>query len=547
MQILLQAWLRQDLNKRKSFLAYWRDSWHKYRAPLQWTTRTSMQWSAKSTLFRTKREFADEASFSLQSISVTLPFAFRIRNSTEYHVVRVKLDQRKQVSMRLSRLIIAIDNKLISVQDIILTIVDPHPANQNCIEIILRSGKTYRFEFEGQILCPKGSGRPPRPSNFEYLMELNRVNGFTFNDSSRFLMLPIFNRKVDDSHSKHYFVSEVTEEIADVPIDFVYALHKRLEAVSRRVIDKWVTSKQFSQHVAGPPRLQALFKSPTFLKNADLPVALAAFSGRANGLVLTHTELMPVVIDGSQLTVGQRTEVKWRESPKCLTPTMLCSVVHCNTFECIDLYKTQRSGSLPVPITHICSDHEYIATAGERYCWVWSKNNLFAPLYSIQGVSGHIVCLAMSVNFDLIVIGRTSGKLQFHSLRTGVLLRMTTIYPPKLIRITPAWGFVLIYSEAQQSLVVMDSNATKIRENYVSDRFIQCEVCRTPAGFDVAVLTTTSGSVFMFDPYYCQIGKPLFKRLGDIVSVSLSWRNKTGIVILRDKRMLAFPFPTCYN
>jgi hypothetical protein len=124
---------------------------------------------------------------------------------------------------------------------------------------------------------------------------------------------------------------------------------------------------------------------------------------------------------------------------------------------------------------------------------------------------------------------------------------MVRTYPPKLIRITPAWGFVLVYSEARHKFVVMDSNAVTIREKDVSECFIKCDVCRTQAGFDVAVLTTESGSMFMFDPYYCQIGEPLFKRLGDIVSVSLSWRKRTGIIVLRDKGMWAFPIPEDYS
>jgi hypothetical protein len=153
----------------------------------------------------------------------------------------------------------------------------------------------------------------------------------------------------------------------------------------------------------------------------------------------------------------------------------------------------------------------------------WSTEDISVPFTSVSSYRGRVLCFEASGAFDLISLG-VKNYLELYSLSKGVMLNIIEIngIEPKLIRITPGWGFVLVYGESEvPTVVILNVNGERIRSVEMPHRFSLFHVFTSRSGFDYAVVCGDDGKMILFEAYYCQSGEQIFASEERIVTFSI--------------------------
>ncbi|OHT06591.1 hypothetical protein TRFO_25336 [Tritrichomonas foetus] len=184
------------------------------------------------------------------------------------------------------------------------------------------------------------------------------------------------------------------------------------------------------------------------------------------------------------------------------------------------------SGTLNYTISHCCHDQDLIVTAGQSFTSVWSFRDLNKPLFTIPTYRESISCVQISINFDLIVVGTSDGFLQFNSIFKEKSMKIVDLngFNPLLIKISPAWGFVLVYAvsnlNGKRCFQLFSANGSRLKQLELNDNLTSIEVYKNVDGFDYAVIGTESGYLFHFEVFYLNVEKTLFKSQFPIRSIS---------------------------
>ena len=195
------------------------------------------------------------------------------------------------------------------------------------------------------------------------------------------------------------------------------------------------------------------------------------------------------------------------------------------------LYKPQekialRSGKVKYLISHAAIDDAFIATAGIQFTSFWKTNDLKNPVFTVVTYCEKISCVNLSASFDLIVSGTFDGFLQFISIKKQKSLRVIDLKNviPLVIKITPSWGFVLVYGLTKKSkkrvLSLLTSNGLRIKQIEIDEALTGLTVYSTTSGFDYAIIATESGKLYHFEVFFLNIGESFYQSEFPIKSIS---------------------------
>ena len=148
------------------------------------------------------------------------------------------------------------------------------------------------------------------------------------------------------------------------------------------------------------------------------------------------------------------------------------------------------------------------------------------PVFTVVTYCEKISCVNLSASFDLIVSGTFDGFLQFISIKKQKSLRVIDLKNviPLVIKITPSWGFVLVYGLTKKSkkrvLSLLTSNGLRIKQIEIDEALTGLTVYSTTSGFDYAIIATESGKLYHFEVFFLNIGESFYQSEFPIKSIS---------------------------
>ena len=216
---------------------------------------------------------------------------------------------------------------------------------------------------------------------------------------------------------------------------------------------------------------------------------------------------------------------------------------------------SSKSGRVNYEISHICISEDVIATCGENLTSIWSANNLSKPLFSLPTYRDEINCVQISVIFDLLVCGTNDGFVQFYSINDRRCIQIAEIGEavPQRIKITPSWGFVIVYakyttinsdSKSSNILVLFSANGMKIRQTELppGEELTAIETYRSRDGFDFAFVATDSGNMYHFEVFFAKFEKPFYNSPFCINSISYISEQNVLYCTGKDNSILVVPY-----
>jgi hypothetical protein len=368
-------------------------------------------------------------------------------------------------------------------------------------------------------------------STFEYVLELNRFGCRSWNDPSRYPILPPPTQTDAADAVDLYLFPELSS------FDAVYAARTSLRRTDASV-RTWIDANwSFLPGVRQPPgdAQPAIQLEPCAIKLDGIvngAFALVANFNHFRGLLLLDdSKIADVMVQGNRAFTLKTERI---DGAHCalLTPlvAIMCKITE-NRFFWIDAEwkPSEPSPCLPSAIEWAAMNEEFIATAASECCWVWDKDCLLAPICEIPALESGITAPAISAAFNLVVIGTANGKVQLHSLN-GKIVNITDVqHRPRFIKVTPSCEFVLVHSEPR-ILVLLSVNGDFVRQTEMQSPFTLCEVCTTENGVDYAAGVSEDRELFFFEVFPCRVGASRFLSTNAVQSISLIPARRTVVL-----------------
>jgi len=162
-----------------------------------------------------------------------------------------------------------------------------------------------------------------------------------------------------------------------------------------------------------------------------------------------------------------------------------------------------------------CDSHYIVASCQDGTTHIWSLSNIYQQEFFTRSNGDDIYCCDINHSFDLVVSCSKGGLLQIVSIRKKHVQHVVSLGKgvPKIIRISPSWGFLLVYIENNSDsniLKLYNINGMLLNETHTNEIFVECEMWSDNAGFDFCALSSSSGKIYVFELYYLNIEKPTY-------------------------------------
>ena len=165
-------------------------------------------------------------------------------------------------------------------------------------------------------------------------------------------------------------------------------------------------------------------------------------------------------------------------------------------------------------IAKIAADKNFvISCCNDGTAQIWNFNKFTAPLFVVKTYGDEIVSCSIDSSFDLAVIGTESGSIHYISLRHRSISKTITLNEGKDrnviikdIKISPGWGFVLVYSfikaTEKYELSLYSLNGEFIRKCEVAEEILDIALWTDEKGFDYCAFSTIKCKVYSFELFY---------------------------------------------
>ena len=174
-------------------------------------------------------------------------------------------------------------------------------------------------------------------------------------------------------------------------------------------------------------------------------------------------------------------------------------------------------------------------------------------LSEIPSFTDAVVCVAVSQAFRVCVSGTRNGTIFVRSTTSMSTVRTINLgnNVPELVLITPAWGFIIVYStrnEAGRAHMYL-SLYTINGEEIIGLKEISCQIaCWTSFvsrdGFDFVIFGDKAGKLYMFEAFYMDIGAPFHDCWSKVLDIKYVDSEKIITTLTKDI-LWVIPFPEC--
>lgn len=425
--------------------------------------------------------------------------------------------------------------------------------NGNKIEFFLKNRKSRLFMFESTEIFNKFQQFIEEPkldqmidswiedniTNFELILYINGIKNKSFSDISNYPFFPaIKDQSIDPENSfspeyysmPEYFTLFKVAEANSNPYDLVYNNRKVLNSSN---ITNWVKEK-FSIEL---PNKEAKARVNIEPKRAKIPtnVSRASFhlSGDFGFIINSNQKPFVCSIQHSKGSLNP-IDINGIYKASCAHNGSAYFVAkQATNFLLFDM-KTlsfKSSGNLEFQIIKIAACNHYIATACTNlFVYLWKEADLSSPFAIIRAYRNDIASLTFNMDFDLMIITSSDGVLQFSSIRNGIAQRLVDLddLTPKFVKISPAWGFVLVVEVIGSSsmLLLYNVNGNMIRSKRFNEVITDIDIWQK-GGIDYCAIITDIGNLFVFELFFFDIKDPL---LCDKNFVSLSYAGDDKLI-----------------
>jgi hypothetical protein len=166
------------------------------------------------------------------------------------------------------------------------------------------------------------------------------------------------------------------------------------------------------------------------------------------------------------------------------------------------------------------------ATRGGQICSLESK--ICSILYE------KVVLMAISLEFDLLVVATLEANVLLYSLSKGVF-RFRCDLEGEIatkILITPGWGFVVVLT--RNHVHAFNVNGVKIRTETCPSSILCWCAWKSPKGFDCIAAADDKGRLIVCEAFYLRFGESLCFCRGLVVDLSYVSESATLSAVTRD-------------
>jgi hypothetical protein len=201
-------------------------------------------------------------------------------------------------------------------------------------------------------------------------------------------------------------------------------------------------------------------------------------------------------------------------------------------------------------ITCLAADGDFLVTANrEAFLTVLKSPDYSVPIHTISAFTSVISCCSISCSFHALIFGTNDGFLSFCSLTNGSLVRLVNLESrrPKMLLITPSWGFVIAYTTGlakgkyEYGLSLFTINGDLIRSCHLKHRLTAWSARKSDDGFDMVVLADANGDCYFFEAFFLNPKDRFLRAEAKVLAIALLDRESTAVMAMDNGKVLFAP------
>lgn len=201
-------------------------------------------------------------------------------------------------------------------------------------------------------------------------------------------------------------------------------------------------------------------------------------------------------------------------------------------------------------ITSIATSKDWLTFSTEdARTQIFSPNSYDKAAFSIPTYRNVILCSCISEEFGISVSGTDDCALIVCSIHDGRNIRVidTQGIQPYKVLVTPAWGFILIIGTRKDNdlisnhISIYNVNGLFINTIQIDQKVQHVISWASYDSFDYIAYYTTSGNYYIFEAYYLEPQKPVYKYCSNTVGMFYSNKYNALISVCADGKILVIP------
>lgn len=174
----------------------------------------------------------------------------------------------------------------------------------------------------------------------------------------------------------------------------------------------------------------------------------------------------------------------------------------------MELVMKHRTGIISLA----CSGRLIVMIDKDAVITLFKNQNFNKAYHTIPSFTGALRCCAVDDNFHTVVCGAKNGYLLLISANQGVITKMIDIsgYRPIKILITPAWGFILVYStlltdgKLHHFMTLYSINGELLKKITLQCAVVSWSAYKSSDDFDYIAFADEEGKCYTFEAFFLQ-------------------------------------------
>ena len=199
-----------------------------------------------------------------------------------------------------------------------------------------------------------------------------------------------------------------------------------------------------------------------------------------------------------------------------------------------------------------------IATSDETGNWMSlslgnGRTNIFQNStlsFSVPTYRQQIKCSALHSEFGVSISGTNDGALIVASLLNGSTIRAISLqegFIPLNLCITPKWGFIIVnsskYIDGRKKffLSLFTINGDEIKTINMESSVEKFKCLSSSSGFDYVIMSTKNGKISIFEAFYLEKEKVLYKSFQKIISFDFLKQMNIIVAVCENGSVIMIP------
>jgi hypothetical protein len=190
----------------------------------------------------------------------------------------------------------------------------------------------------------------------------------------------------------------------------------------------------------------------------------------------------------------------------------------------------------------VAADRRNVVSGGSdtiSHCWFVEDFGL--KPHRVPSFRGEIVCVCLSLHFNVWVCGTSDGAIMVLETRRGIVTRVIPLENkarPSRVLVTPEWGFIVVYltdvvaGKVRHSLAVFSINGEAVRTCEIRSGIVAWAAFASEDAFDFIVFADEDGAVFVSEAFYLDV-KEYMRVREQVLSIYYSRRDDMVIVVTK--------------